>query len=58
MTTIPITQSYRQERDVKDDSKWRHSVIFTWQGKTGEDPFPKTLPLTIGGETRFYDLKD
>lgn len=57
MLTIPETTSYRAERDQKNPGTIRHSVIFTWQGRESDEPFPKELPLLIGGKLVRYEPK-
>lgn len=56
LPTIPVTTSYRAERDAKDDSIIRHSVIFTWQTLPNEPARPKMFPLLIDGKVHYYDL--
>lgn len=58
MLTVPESTSFRQEQDQRHKHMWRYSVIFTWQGSKGDDPWPKELPMTIGGTTKRYVLKE
>jgi len=57
MTTRPMTQSFRQERDTKEKDTYRCSVIFTWSAKDGENVFPKMFPFTVNNETVIYERK-
>lgn len=58
MAKNTTTQSYRAERDNKNEKIIRHSVIFTWQTDEQEDPFPEVLPLLIGGKLKSYKKED
>ena len=48
------TTSYRFERDQKKQTEFRHSIIFSWTGREGENPFPSELPMIIGDKKVVY----
>lgn len=54
--TTPVTNSYRAERDNRNEYIIRHSVIFTWQTDQYDRAAPKEFPLLIDGTTYHYRL--
>lgn len=56
MKTIPVTNSYREERDNKNERVIRHSVIFTWQTDELTEAKPDEFPLLIDGKIHRYRL--
>lgn len=56
LPTIPVTTSYRAERDNKDENIIRHSVIFTWQTAPNDPARPQAFPLLLDGRVYRYEL--
>lgn len=54
--TTPVTNSYRAERDNRNEYIIRHSVIFTWQTDERDKARPSEFPLLIDGTTYHYRL--
>lgn len=54
--TTPVTNSYRAERDNRNESIIRHSVIFTWQTDERDQTRPEEFPFLIDGKTYHYRL--
>lgn len=54
--TTPVTNSYRAERDNRNEYIIRHSVIFTWQTDERDKARPNEFPLLIDGTTYHYRL--